>query len=253
MNDVTPRTPPTAVIMAAGRGSRLLPLTLEIPKCLLEVGGKPILAHQISVLYDIGIRKFEVITGHGDPIVRKSLADMDAEINFTCNENYASTNSLYSLGCSRTEPGPEGLILLNSDVLFHRDIAKMLLNDRRENVLMADFQSSLGDEEMKITIDTDYRVTGISKSIASIDGQAENTGRLKVGREAAIRMLETARDPARLKTLTWVPDSIHSLRHDLDFHVLSIGNSPWIEIDFPEDLEMARRQGWPRLAPASLG
>ena len=73
------------------------------------------------------------------------------------------------------------------------------------------------------------------------------------GGEAAIRILETARDPARFNTLTWVPDSIHALRHDLDFHVLSIGNSPWIEIDFPEDLETARRQVWPQLAPATLG
>ena len=239
--------------MAAGRGSRLLPLTLEKPKCLLEVGGKPILVHQINALCDVGIENFEIITGHGDTLVRESLSGLDASIKFTCNREYTTTNSLYSLGCATTRPGDEGLILLNSDVLFHRGLARMLLDDKRDNVLLADFQATLGVEEMKITVDNDYRVTGISKSINPLDGQAENVGLLKIGQETAAGILEIARDPGHLETLAWVPDAIHALRNDIEVHGLSTGKIPWIEIDFLDDLEDARNKIWPQLALAAMG
>ena len=99
-------TPP-ALILAAGRGNRLLPLTKDRPKCLLEVGGEPILIHQLRALRRAGVRRFEIVTGHGEAIVRALCESLAGDgLTFSHNEHYATTSSLCSLGCVRTEPGP---------------------------------------------------------------------------------------------------------------------------------------------------
>lgn len=242
--------------MAAGRGNRLLPLTKDCPKCLLEVGEAPIIVHQIKALAQAGVRRIQIVTGHGDPLVRDICGRLDcAEISFATNELFDTTNSLFSLGCGTLEPGPAGLLLLNSDVIFHPDLISRLLDDPRPQVLLADFTGVLGEEEMKIRIDADHRITAISKTIDPMTAQAENLGVLKVGPEAARMMQRLAREPELVHQVTqdgmdlrWVPDAIHALRNEFDFYALPTGELPWIEIDFIHDLERARKVIWPRIA-----
>lgn len=246
--------------MAAGRGNRLLPLTKELPKCLLEVSGTPILVHQIQTLAQAGVRRIQIVTGHGDPLVREACGQLDcAELSFAVNVDFDTTNSLFSLGCSTLEPGEAGLLLLNSDVIFHPELIRRLLGDPRDQVLLSDFSADLGEEEMKICIDADYRVTAISKTIDPMEAQAENLGVLKVGCEAAQVMLRLAREPEFAcqilkdgQQLRWVPDSIHALRNEFDFHALPTGELPWIEIDFQHDLKRARDVIWPLIAPSHV-
>lgn len=244
-------TYPPALILAAGRGNRLLPLTKDRPKCLLEVGGEPVLIHQLRALRLAGVRRFEIVTGHGEAIVRSLCETLAGDgLTFSHNAHYATTSSLFSLGCARTEPGPEGVLILNSDVLFHPALARRLLEDRRPQVLLADTASHLGEEEMKIQMDADCLITAISKSIDPTTAQAENLGVLKVGPEAARAMLALARDPEASADMAWVPDCIHALRHDFQWHALPTAGLPWIEIDYQHDLRRARAEVWPKIATA---
>jgi choline kinase len=235
-----------ALILAAGRGNRLLPLTHDRPKCLLEVGPEPILLHQIRSLQAAGIKQIEIITGHGESFVRGACAGLEG-IAFTHNEHYATTNSLESLGCATTLPGDEGTLILNSDVMFHPQLLARLLEDPRDQVLLADFSGALGEEEMKIQIDTDQRITAISKKLDPKEAQAENLGVLKVGPVAAKHMLEVARTPNELNGLRWVPDSIQYLHEEIPFYTLSTADLPWIEIDYHHDLKRAREVIWPKI------
>src|SRR5690606_4022853 len=95
----------------------------------------------------------------------------------------------------------------------------------------------LAEEEMKIAVDEQGRITAISKSMNPGEAHAENLGVLRLGFEAAARMLQLARfgrlrDPA----IAWVPDCIHFLRHEFVFRAVSVSGLPWTEIDFEEDL-----------------
>jgi choline kinase len=145
------------------------------------------------------------------------------------------------------DPSDAGLLIMNSDVLFHPLLLQRLLADKRENVLLADFASGMGEEEMKIRIDTDYRITAISKLIDPVDAQAENLGVLKVGPEAGRCILELARVPQEQNQLCWIPDAINYVLPDMDFFALNTGGLPWIEIDYHHDLQRAREHILPAI------
>ncbi|HOR27805.1 MAG TPA: phosphocholine cytidylyltransferase family protein [Candidatus Sumerlaeota bacterium] len=250
---LTHRRVPPALIAAAGGGKRLLPMTADRPKCMLEVGGEPILIHQIRALQACGVSQIQLIVGHGEESVRAACAALDHDgISFARNERHATTNSLFSFGCTTLDPYPDGLLVLNSDVLFHPTLLRRLIDNPRENVLLADLRSRLGEEEMKICLDTDFRIRRISKLVDPLQAQAENLGVLKLGPETASRMLRLARADGADTRLCWIPDAIDFLAGEIDFFALGSGELPWIEIDYPHDLRRAREEIWPQIQQGSI-
>lgn len=241
---------PCAVILAAGRGNRLLPWTADRPKCLLPVGRRAILEHQIRALRLAGVESIQVITGHGAERVRELI---DGTASYAHNADYDRTNSLDTLGFASVPISEAGLLVLNSDVLFHPALLARLLADPRPNVLLADFRAGLGEEEMKIVADESGRILEISKTMDPRLAQAENLGVLRLSREAAARMIELARDKSRDKAIQWAPDGIQSLRGEFDFFALATGGLPWIEIDYPHDLSAANEAIYPQLREALWG
>lgn len=252
VNDPSPsREAPAALILAAGRGSRLKDFTRDRPKCLLEIGNRTIIEHQIRALNLSGVSQIQVITGYRDDLVVEICAD---RVTYAHNADYDTTNSFDSFGRATITPPPGGLLVLNSDVIFHPGLIRRLIGDPGENVLLADFRSSLADEEMKIAVDADNRILAISKSMDPAQAQAENLGVLRLGPEAANRMLELSRRDGRPgANIAWVPDGIHYLRHEFVFRALSVTGLPWTEIDFPEDLMRARNEIYPLIRQALWG
>ena len=245
-----PTVMPTAVILAAGRGNRLLPLTRDRPKCLLEVGPCTILEHQLRALGALGVASIQIVTGHCEQKVR---AVCDGLATYAHNIDHATTNSLDSLGCTTVDVGPGGLVIMNSDVLFHPDLMGRLLADERENVLLADFDSELGEEEMKINVDDRNRIVEISKNLDPRAAHAENLGIVRLGPDAAGRFLQLARTRGATPNILWVPDAIHHLRNEIEFYALATDKLPWIEIDYPHDLERARQSVYPLMHEALRG
>ena len=122
----------TALILAAGTGSRLQPLTLDAPKCLTEVGGKTILGRQIDSLRTQGIENLVLVTGFQGDQVRQYLdrhaADM--QVDYVFNPRYATTNNIYSLWLARHMiDGP--FMLLESDLVFETSLLDNMLQPDR--------------------------------------------------------------------------------------------------------------------------
>ncbi|MES0326731.1 MAG: phosphocholine cytidylyltransferase family protein [Gammaproteobacteria bacterium] len=109
----------TALLLAAGTGSRLRPLTLDAPKCLTEVGGEPILGRLIENLRSQGIKRLVVVTGYLDHCVRKFLEEnaADFQLDYVFNPVYKTTNNIYSLWLAR-QMIDEPFILIESDLVF---------------------------------------------------------------------------------------------------------------------------------------
>jgi choline kinase len=107
---------PVAIILAAGRGGRLGPLTAEKPKCLLRVGTGSLLDHQLDALRVNGVESVVVVAGYCAEAVEAELA---GRASLLLNPRHAETNSLYSLWLAR-QHAQDGFVLLNADVLFDR-------------------------------------------------------------------------------------------------------------------------------------
>jgi len=122
----------TALLLAAGTGSRLRPLTLDAPKCLTEVGGKPILGRLVENLRSQGIKRLVVVTGYLDHCVheylRKNAADM--EVDYVFNPVYQTTNNIYSLWLAK-EVLQEPFVLIESDLIFEKAMLKGMLTPNK--------------------------------------------------------------------------------------------------------------------------
>ena len=120
-----------AIILAAGRGQRLRPITDTVPKCLVPVNGRPILEYQLAALSGSGIRKCVVVVGYLASQIEQrfgsSYGGMD--ISYVFNPEFSSTNNIYSLWLARHEVDDD-ILLLEGDLLFEKDIIAELLSTR---------------------------------------------------------------------------------------------------------------------------
>ena len=118
----------TAVLLAAGTGSRLQPLTNDAPKCLSEVTGVPILERLVGCLLGHGFKRLVVVVGYLDQRIREFLEPWEDEltIEYVINPRFATTNNLYSLWLARTNiDGP--FLLVESDVVFDASLLEDML------------------------------------------------------------------------------------------------------------------------------
>jgi len=122
----------TALLLAAGTGTRLRPLTRNAPKCLTEVGGRPILDRLVHNLRSKGFKRLVVVLGHQGDQIRDFLrhtAD-DMRIDYVFNPDYRTTNNLYSLWLARQQI-QEPFLLVESDLVFEASMLDdMLYPDR---------------------------------------------------------------------------------------------------------------------------
>ena len=130
----------TALLLAAGAGTRLQPLTDNCPKCLTEVQGVPILGRLVSCLLAQGFTRLVVVVGYRDEQIRDYLESHASGLTVhvvDCRE-YATTNNIYSLWRAR-EHIREPFVLIESDVVF--DAHLLGLMRVRDRIAIARFQS----------------------------------------------------------------------------------------------------------------
>lgn len=122
----------TAVLLAAGCGTRLQPITLDAPKCLTPVAGETILHRLIQHLRLHGIKRLVVVIGYKGDQVQRYLEQYasDFELDFVLNPQYDSTNNIYSLWLAKQQIR-ESFILLESDLVFETAMLKDMLKPDR--------------------------------------------------------------------------------------------------------------------------
>ncbi|HEY9233437.1 MULTISPECIES: phosphocholine cytidylyltransferase family protein [Phenylobacterium] len=232
-----------AIILSAGQGRRLSPLTDDRPKCLIDLAGKTVLHWQLQHLAQAGIKEVVVVTGFGADqvdaeIERLALPGMTVRTFF--NPFYSVTDNLATCWMVREEMrGP--FLLLNGDTLFEPAIAERLLAAPEAPITVTiDRKDSYDSDDMKVFTDG-ARLLAIGKTITLYD--AESIGFLRFSTEGAamfVAMVEEAlRTPEGLKR--WYLSAINEMAQAGDaVHVASIQGLEWAEMDFPEDV--ARNQ-----------
>jgi len=130
-----------AVILAAGYGRRMRPLTLTTHKALLEIAGQTILGRLVDGLTANGVNDLVVVTGHRADDIRTYLANSypDLSVSFVHNARYAETNNVYSMALALEQcPIDDDILLIESDLICDADVFRSLLDDPQPNVALLD-------------------------------------------------------------------------------------------------------------------
>ena len=236
-----------AIILAAGTASRLRPLTLHTPKCLLKVGERTLLGRSLDALIEAGIREFVIVTGYLheqiEDFVRKTYGD-NISVRFIHNKDYETTNNIYSLWLARPEAEGKEVLLLDSDLLYDAEIVKRVLADKHENVLTL-IRHELGEEEMKVVMASDGSITEISKTCDPALAAGESLGIERMGKSytsALYKELDGMMNVEHLENKFYELAFLRLIAKGHTFSVLDVTDLFSCELDTVEDFENAKQR-----------
>lgn len=229
------------VILAAGRGSRLADAINNGPKCLAEVGGRPLIDHQLALLAEAGVQRVLIVTGYRADEVRAAVGE---RAEFIHNVAWETTNSLYSLGLCR-DWVTGALVVMNCDVLPHADALRRVLA-HEGNAFAYDSSSGTDEEHTKVELEDDGSLLAMSKELPGYRSQGENVGLLYFDKRAARLLFREVEALLRSgHEHMWVTAVVQVVANYIRLRAVDIADLPWVEIDFPQDLDLARRVIWP--------
>ena len=233
------------VILAAGMAKRLRPLTDTKPKCLLKVGERTLLERTVDAMRQAGITEFLVVTGYREEMIREFLegyAKIHA-VNFTCldNTDYEHNNNIYSLWMACQKVRGCDFLLMDSDILC--DPAAVVRIAQEPTAALAVNRHELGEEEMKVVVDSDNRITEISKTCRPEDAMGESVGIEKITAdysEALARELDQMILQEGLIDIFYERAFERLIPQGHTFKVVDTTHYFSYELDTPEDFQRAQ-------------
>jgi choline kinase len=233
------------VILAAGAGTRLRPRTERVPKCLLEVGGRALLDHQLDALAVSGIRDVLVVTGFA---AEQITARYRSRIRTVHNPHFEATNNLHSLWVARAEFAGRDFLCLHADVLFHPGMLRGLFESQADAAMLLD--SELVEETMKARVENG-RVSEIGKDIPQEMQAGTFLGIARFAPSASSALPEVLNalvaDPAQ-RSAYFIACIPALATRGLRIEPVWTNGLPWIEIDFESDFDRATKDVLPRIA-----
>lgn len=227
------------IILSAGQGRRLSPMTAERPKCMLPIQGKALIEWQLEALEACGLEHVTVVTGFGTGQVEDLLAQRNgtAAASVCFNPFFEAADNLISCWAARGEM-TEDFVLLNGDTLFEPAVLGRLLDSPARPVTLAtDVKSAYDADDMKIQL-AGERLLRIGKDLPVDRTDAESIGLMLFrgqGVELFRASLEQAvRDPRALKQ--WYLSIIGQIAESGQVWTQSIAGMDWSEVDYPLDL-----------------
>jgi len=237
------------VILSAGQGKRLSPLTDDRPKCLVELSGRTVLHWQLANLASVGVTEAVVVTGFRADRVDEEVARLDLPgmtVRTLFNPFYALSDNLATCWLARAEFAG-GTLLLNGDSLIEPAIAERLIAAPPADITVTiDRKPSYDADDMKVLTEAG-KLRAIGKTIEAYD--AESIGFLRFSKAGAAKFAagveQVLSHPEGLRR--WYLSVIDELaRGGVDVRVCSIEGLEWGEMDFPQDVQSLNRlsAGW---------
>lgn len=233
------------VILAAGMAKRLRPLTDTMPKCLLKVGKRTLLERTVDAMRQTGISEFVVVTGYRSGMIREFLDDYagktQSRFTFLHNADYEHNNNIYSLWMAGEVVRGKEFLLMDSDILC--DPAAVVRIAKEPSAALAVNRHELGEEEMKVVVDAENRITEISKTCRPEDAMGESVGIEKITAaysEALYRELDQMILQEQLIDIFYERAFERLIPQGQTFRVVDTTNYFSYELDTPEDFKRAQ-------------
>ena len=233
-----------AVILSAGQGKRLLPLTADCPKCILPVQGRSLIEWQIDELAKCGIDQVTVVLGFRADKVERILRERygSHRVKTIYNAAYAVSDNLVSCWAAHDEMRSD-FVLLNGDTLFEAAVMQRLLDTHDRPVTVA--ISHKGDydaDDMKVELDG-CRLVKIGKDLLPDQVDGESIGMI-LFRGQGPRLFRIALETA-LRTPSaqtkWYLSVIDEMARSMPVWTCSMKGLQWCEVDYHADLKLAEK------------
>jgi len=230
-----------AVILAAGVGSRLRPLTDDKPKALVEVSGKTILGRAVDALSAYGIERLVVATGYRDDAIRAALAGSRLDVVYRKNPRYETTQNSVSLALCRDALAGSAFFKLDGDVLFDPGLLERIDATTGMLSVAVDRGVDLDPEAMKVQIDEGGRITAFGKGIAVESAAGESIGIERVSASASASLFDALDEAINQGETGLYYEDVYSrlIEDGLVASLVDVSDQRWCEVDSSEDLARA--------------
>jgi choline kinase len=237
----------TAVILAAGMGTRLRDEVEDYPKGFLRLGEQPIIEESIERLVTAGIRDIVIVTGHCAEYYERLAAGQDGLVRTVHNPRFADSGSMYSLCCAR-DLVDDSFLLLESDLIYEQRALSELLIEPAPDAILLSGPTGAGDEVWVETHDGD--LVAMSKDRSALTGfvAGELVGISKISTGLFKRMQDIAAQAfeASLR-YDYETDCLVAAGAHRPIHCPVVADLVWSEIDDPSHLQRAREQIYPEI------
>jgi choline kinase len=233
----------TAVILVAGVGARLRPLTDDRPKALMDLGGETILGRALRLLRSAGVDDIVLATGYREDQIRAALAEQAIFATIIANPQYDTSQNSVSLACCCDALLGKSFFKLDGDVVFQPAVLDRLQRSSAPLAVAVDAERGLDEEAMKVQVERG-KITRFGKGIALSEAAAETIGIERLSVEAGARVFAAIqRGIAAGRRDRYYEDYYSDLvaAGELEAEAVQVGDLPWSEVDTFEDLERARR------------
>jgi choline kinase len=245
-----------AIILSAGQGRRLMPLTANTPKCCVMLNGKTLLEHQVESLAANGVSEIVVVTGFGHQVVEDIVSGIQGvSIRTLYNPFYALSDNLGTSWVARNEMQAP-FLLVNGDTLFEpATLAGLLLADRPHPITLAtDRKAHYDADDMKISADGE-RLQRVGKKLKAEIVNGESIGMMvfdQAGADAFVARVE-ALMAGTDGLVRWYLSAIDELAADGIVGISSINGTGWCEVDDLADFAQAEKTiaSWEASKPAA--
>ena len=228
----------TAVIMAAGLGSRFGKMTETMPKGFIEVDGKSMVIRSIETLIACGIERIIIGTGYKKEAY-EALQAQYPQIECVFSPRYAETNSMYTLWNCQEAIGNDDFILLESDIIYSRNAITELQEDNHPNIMLITPVTKFQDQYY-VEYDENRILTRCSINKNEIDAKGELVGIHKISSEFYHRICkEYEKIISDKPKLGYEYQLLWMSQNTTPIYVLNSLDVKWYEIDDENDLKYA--------------
>ncbi|MCX6145001.1 MAG: phosphocholine cytidylyltransferase family protein [Ignavibacteriales bacterium] len=240
------------IILAAGAAIRMRPLTNNFAKCLLSVGGKPILQRAIEQVAAAGIEQIGLVIGFQGEAIREFVKKQfpSLRIRFIVNPKYESTNNAFSLLMAREffyagskEKKPDSdLLLMDADIVFSPHLLPFFLGEGSPNRIAVRVAGHHDEEEVRVKVDALRMVVAIGKTTPLSDAYGESIGIEFFASHEAQQLFETIEQRVRSgdgRNEFYEASFQAMIDQGIRFKAVDVSAFPAIEIDTAEDLRAA--------------
>ncbi len=240
------------IILAAGSATRMRPLTDNLPKCLLPVGGKPILQRIIENVSAAGIAHIGIVIGFNAHAVRSFVRQHFPfhRIRFVVNPKFEETNNAFSLLMARDfhsgrkdeAEESKGLLLLDADIVFSQDLLPFFLKQPFPNKIALRVRGNHDEEEVRVKVDESGYLLSIGKTIPLTETHGESVGIETFSPESAHRLFDILERRVRRgegRTEFYEAAFQTMIDEGEQLRAIDVSDFAAAEIDTPDDLRAA--------------